>query len=262
MSTMLRHSILIILVAVLGMTINQPAHAESPMTVQYVPGWEMAGAPPGTDLSGAETLYVYGPNGYLTPSDAHAALCTGYWFYAAVPAHWLVPLATQAPTTEQACPLQAGWNMIGNPFLTAALLPSGTTAYAWTEGRYELVSAIPLGGAVWIYADAAGSILLRPAPGTTPVQSGPIPPGVPAPTYQLHVGETLELVAQGEFPDVLGVDAHFLALEASTVSNGSTIWRYRAIAPGTTSIVVTLSCYYLQPACLAPSRIFSVEILP
>lgn len=239
--------------------------AQSPLMVQYPPGWDMAGAPPGTDLSAAQALFTYGPGGYTTPGDSRAMLCQGYWFATGAPNHWLVPLSGRPPASDQTCSLQAGWNMVGNPFFTAALLPAGTLAYTWTEGRYEAVDAIPLGGAVWINAASAGSIVLHAAPNVAPSATGSIPPGVPTPTYHLHVGQTIQLTGaagSGGFPDVLAADAHYLALQASSVSGGTATWTYRAMAPGRTSVGVTLSCYYLVPACLAPSTGFTVEIVP
>lgn len=260
MASCISRSILALVILTTTMA-TRPVHAQTSTLVPYFPGWNMAGAPPGTDLSVAQALYAYGPNGYLTPPETRAVLCQGYWLDARVPAHWLLNVTGQPPAAStQQCSLRAGWTMVGNPFLTAALLPSGTIAYSWTQGRYETVAAIPLGGAVWIYSEAPGSISLRAAPDTTPALTASIPPGAPLTPYQLHVGQTFALSAREPF--VLSVDAHFLALQAATTANGVTSWRYRALTPGTTSITATLPCYYIQPACLAPSLAFSLTIRP
>jgi hypothetical protein len=52
--------------------------------------------------------------------------------------------------------------MVGNPFGSAATLPSGTVAYRWNGSAYDVVSTIPVGGAVWIAntGSASRSIIL------------------------------------------------------------------------------------------------------
>ena len=60
-----------------------------------------------------------------------------------------------AAGTPQSCPLVPGkFNLVGDPFLTDALLPAGKTAqyYNNATGTYITVNRIPAGGSVYYYA--------------------------------------------------------------------------------------------------------------
>src|SRR2546430_17143000 len=105
----------------------------------------MVGGPPGTDLAAAAVLYSYVGGSYATPTSTKIGLCQGYWAYFTQVT--TIPLLGANVSTSQPCPLQAGWNVVANPFTVAAQLPAGTTAYQWnpTAGRYDLVTAIPVG---------------------------------------------------------------------------------------------------------------------
>ena len=226
--------------------------------LQYQVGWNMVGAPPGTDLSSAEALDFYGSNGYSVPSGTTTSLCQGVWAYFS--AFTEVHPTTPPLAVTQTCPLQPGWTMIANPYLSGALLPSGTTAFYWVPGgqEYVPVTEIPLGAAVWIYSASAGSVTLRPAlpglPGAT------VSISVATPPQTVHVGETIVLTAAGRFPVILGADPHYLVLEEAATDGTSTTWRYRAITTGSTTIVVSPSCAPF--GCLAPSYAIRVDILP
>jgi hypothetical protein len=254
------------LVALFACSCMTAAHAsavEPQPVVRYLPGWQMAGAPPGTDFSQAEALFTYARSGYRTPPTSRATLCQGYWFYAGAPDHWLVPLNGRAPQTAVSCPLRAGWNLIGNPYLAAALLPSDVTAFTLGPSGYSVVRAIPLGSAVWIYSQTASRLQLTPTSVGAPAVTIAVPSTSGTATYTLRVGQSLRLIENAATNNlVIGVDPHFLALEESGTVGGTTIWQYRATAAGTTNVLVNLSCFYLHPACLPPTEAIPVHITP
>jgi hypothetical protein len=141
------------------------------VTVIYTPGYNMVGAPPGSNFSSVEALFAYDPvsNSYTNATASAANLssappaCTGYWAYFAGPTAVQLPTPSSV-TSPASCTLQPGWNLIGNPFSTPAQLPSGTTAYYWntTSQSYVNQGLIPVGGAVWIFnsGTAASTITL------------------------------------------------------------------------------------------------------
>lgn len=137
------------------------ARAQTSNTVAYSPGWNMVGGPPGTDLSNAQAIEMYAGPDYQVATTKQTALCEGYWAYFATQVS--VSLSGTAVGSQQSCPVQAGWTLVGNPFRVPAGLPAGMTAYAWnpTQDSYATVTSIPVGGAVWIYATSAGSVMLQ-----------------------------------------------------------------------------------------------------
>ncbi|MBV9281635.1 MAG: hypothetical protein JOZ41_16265 [Chloroflexi bacterium] len=129
--------------------------------VQYAPGWNLVGGPPGTDLSSAEALFVYRTGAYATAGGTATTVCQGYWAY--FPAPTVVTLAPAADAT-QTCTLQAGWTMVGNPLDQPAALPPSLDAAAWDpiSGRYVRPTAIPPGGAIWVYSSGASTLTFQP----------------------------------------------------------------------------------------------------
>src|SRR5947209_2348304 len=108
------------------------AHAQTvTLTVTYPAGWNMIGAPPGTDLTALGTLYVWTGTQYASPGSHTAAECTGYWSDQLAPS--TVTLAS-APASPQVCLLRQGWNLVGDPFADAATLPSDVLAYTLPAG--------------------------------------------------------------------------------------------------------------------------------
>jgi len=144
-----------------------PSAPTSTATQIYSPGYQQVGGPSGSNFGVAEAVFSYSPstNTYTNVSASATALssappaCTGYWAYFAAPAAVNLPATSKAGDTA-ACTLAAGWNLIGNPFASAASLPAGTTAYHWNGTSYDVVGQIPLGGAVWVFSTAAGSLTL------------------------------------------------------------------------------------------------------
>jgi hypothetical protein len=138
-----------------------------PTTTQqvYGPGYQQVGGPAGTNFGAAEAVFAYNStsNSYTPVSATNVSsappICQGYWAYFANAASVSIPVTSKAGDTAT-CNLAAGWNLVGNPFASNALLPAGTTAYHWNGTAYDTVSAIPLGGAVWIFETAATSITL------------------------------------------------------------------------------------------------------
>lgn len=131
----------------------------------YPPGYNMVGGPAGTNFGVAEAVFSYSPTaGTYSPVSStnissNAPTCQGYFAYFASAA--AVPIAVTSTAGQTVtCNLQAGWNLVGNPFGSAALLPAGVTAYHFNGTTYDLVSAIPLGGAVYIFEPAAATVTL------------------------------------------------------------------------------------------------------
>ncbi|HZU14065.1 MAG TPA: hypothetical protein VFB58_14590 [Chloroflexota bacterium] len=139
----------------------------STVTVNYNSGYQMIGGPSNSNFGVAEAVFSYSPttNAYSNVTASDAALssappaCTGYWAYFAAPASVSLP-ATSKPGDTATCTLAAGWNLVGNPFASPATLPAGTVAYHWNGTSYDTVGSIPVGGAVWVYMTAAGSLTL------------------------------------------------------------------------------------------------------
>jgi hypothetical protein len=226
----------------------------------------MVGGPPGTSLAGAEAVYAYRSGAYVTPGTATTNLCEGYWAYFRRPGAPISPARPPA-ASPQTCPVRAGWTMVGNPFLSVALLPAGTAGFLWdpTTQQYAAVRAIPLGGAVWINAATDASITLQAAPSSPPALTigGP---GTPAP-YQMHVGQTVLLSVNTFGPNfyLAAADPRFLTLESYTGAGGEPFrqsWVWLATAPGIATIQLTPPCALTTPACdlaLPPIRI---DVLP
>ncbi|HLJ68899.1 MAG TPA: hypothetical protein VKX16_16215 [Chloroflexota bacterium] len=257
----------------LGLVGAAGARAQTaPVVGTYTAGWNMAGAPPGTSLSPATTIYSWNGMAYQTQGPA-TAVCQGYYAYFADPA--TVTLSATATGPAQSCPLTAGWNLIGNPFAGSAVLPAGLTGYWWNpdRGAYDVVSAIPPGGAAWIYASAAGAVTLTYAPIVTRV---PLLLGISflgGGPYTVHVGDSIKLELPAATPQTATTNPVYLHLEASgttgdiscyggncSVSLVNQYWTWHAIAPGTTSILVTPLCGAGR-ACPAATPIV-ITILP
>lgn len=263
---------------ILGLAVFAAPQADAQTTAVagvYAPGWNMVGGPPSTSFAQATERDVY-DNGSYTPVPATVTNpCAGMWAYFTDPA--VVPLQTSVGPSAT-CPLAAGWNLVGNPFSGNAAVPAGTVAYHWNPDttRYDVVSSIPPGASVWIYAPAASAITLQFAELVQPhvpvllVNSFPINPG----PYTLHVGDALKLLIPLSNPYDIVADPHFLALEGAgetgPMSCTSTcvinlldqFYTYRAVAPGTTTLALTPRCRLSTPACTEPSASVTVTILP
>jgi hypothetical protein len=130
------------------------------VNVPYPPGWNQIGGPPNSNFGVAEAVFSYDPvAGTYTNATASAGnlssaapSCTGYWAYFAAAMVVSLPASNQTGQSVT-CNLQAGWNLVGNPFSTPATLPSGVTAYHWNGTSYDTVGTVPVGGSVWVYND-------------------------------------------------------------------------------------------------------------
>lgn len=133
-------------------------------TVLYTPGYNMVGGPSGSNFGQAEAVFSYsaatGQYTNSTASDASlssaAPACQGYYAYFASAAAVNLTVSSKPGDTAQ-CTLAPGFNLIGNPFGSAAQLPSGTTAYHFNGTTYDVVSLIPVGGAAFVYNSSATS---------------------------------------------------------------------------------------------------------
>lgn len=137
---------------------NNPAPAPVTVPASFDSGWQQVGGPSGTSFNAASSLYLYDPASgayakVTTGTDSvtsQTPSCTGYWAYFTSPATVTVTVTSHSGDAVN-CALAPGWNMIGNPFGSAASLPSGTVAYRWNGSAYEVANTIPVGAAVWIY---------------------------------------------------------------------------------------------------------------
>ena len=95
-----------------------------------------------------------------TASDASLSsappACMGYYAYFASAAAVNLNVSSKSGDTA-VCTLAPGFNLIGNPFGSAAQLPSGTTAYHFNGTTYDVVSLIPVGGAAFVYNSSTTS---------------------------------------------------------------------------------------------------------
>lgn len=252
------------------------ALAEIPgLPVTYGPNYNMVGGPTGTDFSAADPLYSFNGSSYVTGPGKIAVGCQGYWAYFVNPTLVTLPLST-GPTA--ACPINAGWTMVGNPFSGIAQLPAGMTAFHWNpdENRYDSVSSIPPGGSVWIQSDTAGSVTLTYVPvAAQPAQTYGVGDTTTGPVT-MHVGDYLKVVLGLYTPSVVTADSNYLHLDSAGISGPLTclgdptcsltmtnqFWIYHALAAGTTALTITPQCAQASPPCGVPTRVIPVNILP
>jgi hypothetical protein len=130
--------------------------------VIYTPGWNMVGAPSGATIDGAARLLTYDGDAYRDQAGRALTSCAGAWAYVVVPAAGPNPPSVVTRHETVPCALHAGWNLLGNPTYTTAMLPTGVAGYWWNPqvARYETVTTIPVDGAVWIDAPTASTLVL------------------------------------------------------------------------------------------------------
>jgi hypothetical protein len=241
--------------------------AQAPV-VRYAAGWNMVGLPTGFTLPPAQIAFQYDSiHGYTPVTNPTAAACRGAWVYLSAPES--ITITSPGPGTSNVeCPVRPGWNLLGNPFTTDAALPKGSAAFFWNPaaGRYDAVSEIPVGDAVWLYSASATSVdvqvaNLTPPKGshtviiTQPFQSG----------YQAQVGDIVEVRLQGMLGFTAKADPNYLRLvqgSAPQATPASGFWEWQAIAPGTTIIVLDPACRQSTPPCGVPSLALRLDILP
>ena len=273
---MKRYLLLSILAVLAASGSAAAARAQAPAVVaNYSAGWNMVGGPPGTDFSSSSVLYTYAGGGYLFPITPKAGLCLGYWAFFTSPTTIALPTATGP---SQSCALQAGWNMVGNPFSGIAQLPPQVTAYHWNPdaNKYDIVHAIPPGASVWINAPGATSITLLYLPTVTPAASTLVISDITSPgPYRVHVGDNVELL----LPSVVGFTANagpaYLHLESAGFSGPlscigepscalslvNQFWIWRAVAPGVTFISVAPVCIGASPPCGHQIQYIEIDIV-
>lgn len=169
-----KQSLMAILLSVVVMGGIQPVPARAAGTPVHFPaGWSMFGL---YDVGGYTTSpvarYVYVNGQYYPWSPLPASLprsapCFAGWIFFSAATDAVAggyrQDANGNPISTQDCPLDTGWNMIGDPFPVPALLPGGTVGYHWNpmQAAYEVVNTIPPGSAVWVYSPSTASVLLR-----------------------------------------------------------------------------------------------------
>ncbi len=136
----------------------QSGTAGQQTTVLYGPGYNQIGGPSGSNFSMAEAVFSYNATtgAYANATAAAANLssaapsCTGYFAYFAAATAVNLPSTSQAGNTA-ACTLSPGFNLVGNPFGSAATIQSGFTAYHFNGTSYDVTQTIPVGGSVFLY---------------------------------------------------------------------------------------------------------------
>lgn len=143
-------------------------HAQRPLRTDpiYLPGWNQVGGPPNSNFGNAEALFSWNAAGqtYVDATGGSRVIssapptCSGYWAYFPAARDVSLPVVG-GPGATASCSLQAGWNLIGNPFSSAAPISASAsvTAFHWnpTTSAYEIVSVVPVGASVWIYNDGS-----------------------------------------------------------------------------------------------------------
>lgn len=149
-----------------------PITPPSQTTQTYLPGWNQIGGPQNSNFSSAEAGFVWdavhqtyvnitgsmaGLSSQPVDSGGHpvtTGVCQGYWAYFASPMQITLPDVSR-PGDQVTCQLSAGWNLVGNPFSSAANISAATpfVAWHWNGTSYDQVTSIPLGGSVWIFDD-------------------------------------------------------------------------------------------------------------
>jgi hypothetical protein len=142
----------------------QSGTAGQQTTVLYGPGYNQIGGPAGSNFSMAEAVFSYNATTgtYANATAAAGNLssaapsCTGYWAYFAAATAVNLP-ATSTSGQTASCTLQPGYNLVGNPFGSAATIQSGFTAYHFNGTSYDVTQTIPVGGSVFLYNPSSSS---------------------------------------------------------------------------------------------------------
>lgn len=104
---------------------------------------------------------------YVAADSTKITSCVGYFAYFSAAEELRIPTALvndplSPPGLTVQCPLQAGWNTVGNPLNNMALLPAGTTGFWWDPQAqaYQVVHQIGWGSAVWVHSPAPSELTL------------------------------------------------------------------------------------------------------
>jgi len=237
----------------------------------------MVGGPPGTNFGAASRLLAYtSQTGYSAPSSSVSNGCRGLWAYFDKPTSVSLPMDSSVQTAI--CALPAGWGLLGDPFSQVAELLAGEAGFFWDSAtqRYDLLRNIGVGQSIWVYSSTARAITLTTQSATisaTPTIS--INALAPNGVYQVHISDTIEVFVPLDTPYQVSVssgnagtlqyitsgvrgDLSCIGDPSCALSFTTRFWIYKAIAPGTATIVLSAAC---RPACGLPSRAISIEIL-
>jgi hypothetical protein len=257
------------------------AHAQSTLGTQqvsYFSGYSMVSGPAGTNFSAAAAFYTYGSAGYVSPATKTSATCVGYWAYFVDPATVTLPVtaASNAGSTQN-CSLTAGWDLVGNPFAGAATLPPGVIGWYWNHDRkaYDQVTTIPAGGAVWIDAPVALTLVLTAQPVTTTTHTEvAITDSTPGP-ITIRVGDSIRVVMLAALPETVSFDSRYIQADTAgttyemtciggscELNPASSFWIGHAVSAGSTTLVLDPQCRQAPTPCGAPSHAIQVTIVP
>ncbi|HEY3373550.1 MAG TPA: right-handed parallel beta-helix repeat-containing protein [Candidatus Aquicultor sp.] len=151
-------------------TTETPSIPEVPsiVTVSYPAGWNMVAVGNGVDLG--TQLYAYNAKTGTYDKADPAVMGAGYWAFFSKETTVTMNMKS---TGEAATELQAGWNMVGNPFDDDALVPTGYDAYVYKQAtkQYKLTTTIPAGSCAWINSSVPKTITLKKETQTAPVDT-------------------------------------------------------------------------------------------
>jgi hypothetical protein len=265
------------IVAVIQLGIHSgAARADTaPIAGVYLASWNMVAGPANTDFSGASILWTWNGSAYLNPPTDRVAACQGYWAFFVDPTS--IVLDSTATGPSQTCPLVAGWNILGNPFAGVAVLPAGVTGYWWNpdELTYDLVGAIPPGGAVWLLSAAQNSVVLQYQATSTRIPTVlTISNAAFTGPYTVHVGDSIKLLLPAALPRTAAADPAYLHIETAGLTGplscipgpscvltlANQFWTWHAMNPGATNIIARSLCAQGTP-CQLPVT-FQIVILP
>jgi hypothetical protein len=132
----------------------------------YQAGWNLVGLPEGTTVPDADgPAYTLEPNGGYGALDIQVTPASGgvgYWVYLNQPTDEVLPSAACTAVMRSLPP--GALVMIGNPFLSPALLSGMDVAYGYepTSGQHEQVTALPVGRGAFAYSAAGGMVTISP----------------------------------------------------------------------------------------------------
>lgn len=220
--------------------------APSFVSITYQAGWNMVVASAKTDID--SKLYTYDATTKIYTQVDTPTVGDGYWAFFMEPTQALITLPL---INELAVDIQAGWNMVGNPFDADIAVPAGYRAFIYdpSTSAYKATAVMPKGHSVWIQAPAAATIKLSkqaPAPVTEPiVPTEPVVPdtstaGSPAPTYGKPdlSGPMINAKDKGAKGDGVADDTNAIKSALSAASSGSIKTVY--LPKGTYKIASTL----------------------
>jgi hypothetical protein len=164
------HSTLALL-AVVGLSLGTMtagyAQDVTPVTVMYPAGWNLVSGPTATTFTEAVgPLYSLQPGEAdygMTPTVTRLPAGNGWWAYFAAPVAKTFTRGNLEPITETVLAQQ--FSMVGNPFLTPAVVRGADAVFTYSPERgYEQAASIPVGQGAFVYSTTGGTVTITTAP--------------------------------------------------------------------------------------------------